>query len=52
MVLATYVDNIIVFSLNKQKSKSLFEDLKRNRLDIRDLRDINTYLGVEVVRDR
>jgi hypothetical protein len=52
-VLATYVDNILVFKKDISLIDSLYKDLtSTSKLDITNLGKIKEFLGVEILRDR
>jgi hypothetical protein len=53
IVLATHVDDILVFAKDISLVNSLYKDLTRtSNLEVTNLGEIKEFLGVEVIRDR
>jgi hypothetical protein len=53
IILATHVDDILVFAKNIDLVNNLYKDLaKISKLEITDLGEIKVFLGVEIIRDR
>jgi len=53
IVLATHVDDIIVFSKNIDLINTLYRDITNiSKLEITNLGEIKEFLGVEIIRDR
>ena len=53
IILATHVDDILVFAQNIDLINNLYKDLSRtSKLEITNLGEIKEFLGVEIIRDR
>ena len=53
VIIATHVDDLLIFAKDKQIIKDLFSDLSSiSSLEIKDLGEIREFLGVQVIRDR
>jgi len=53
IILAIYIDNILVFSNNITLVNNLYKDLSRtSKLDITNLEEIKEFLEVEIIRNR
>jgi hypothetical protein len=53
IVLATHVDNILVFAKDTSLVNSLYKDLSNiSNLEITNLGEIKEFLGIEIIRDR
>jgi hypothetical protein len=53
IILATHVDDILVFAKSIDLVNNLYKDLaKSSRLEITNLGEIKEFLGVEIIRDR
>ncbi|KAF1925481.1 uncharacterized protein M421DRAFT_70010, partial [Didymella exigua CBS 183.55] len=53
IVLATHVDNILVFAKDISLVQSLYKDLTTtSKLEVTNLGEIREFLGVEIIRDR
>lgn len=53
IILATHVDDILVFAQNIDLVNNLYKDLSRtSKLEITNLGEIKEFLGVEIIRDR
>jgi hypothetical protein len=53
IVLATHVDNILVFAKDTTLVNSLYKDLSNiSNLEITNLGETKEFLGVEIIRDR
>ena len=49
IIIAIYVDNLLVFSKSEKFTKDLYNKLAK-KLDIKDLGEANYYLGVEIIK--
>jgi hypothetical protein len=53
IILATHVDDILVFAKDIKLVNNLYKDLSRiSKLEISNLGEIKEFLGVEIIRDR
>ena len=53
MIIATHVDDLLIFAANNDQIDQLYQDLSGiSNLQIKDLGDVTQYLGVQVIRDR
>jgi hypothetical protein len=52
IVLATHVDDILVFAKDLELVNSLYKDLTSTKLEVSNLGEIKEFLGVEIIRDR
>jgi hypothetical protein len=52
IILAIYVDDLLVFSKDVSNIDNLFEDLRNKDLDITNLGPIQEFLGIEIRRDK
>jgi len=53
IILATHVDNILVFAKDISLVNNLYKKLKdTSKLEVTNLGEIKEFLGVEVIRDR
>ena len=52
IVLATHVDDILVFAKDLELVNSLYKDLTSSKLEVSNLGEIKEFLGVEIIRDR
>ena len=51
IMLAVYVDDILVFAKDTPSIKELYNDLVRAKLDVVDLGEVKEYLGIEIYRE-
>ena len=51
VILATHIDDILIFSKNIENIKSLYKDLNKD-LEVSDLGEVKYYLGIEIIRNR
>ena len=53
IVLATHVDNLLVFTKTKTLVDNLYLEITtKTKLDVSNLGEIKEFLGVEIIRDR
>ena len=53
IILATYVDNLLVFTTSLELVNNLNKDLtKSSKLEITDLKDNKEFLSIEIIRHR
>lgn len=53
IVLATHVDDILVFAKTKEIANNIYKDLTEySKLEISNLGEIREFLGVEIIRNR
>lgn len=52
IILAVYVDDLLIFAKDVHSVDDLFKDLRSKDLDITNLGPITEFLGIEIIRDR
>ena len=53
IIIATHVDDLLIFAKNKQVVDNLYKDLEAvSSLEIKNLGEVREFLGVEVIRDK
>ena len=53
IIVLVYVDNCLIFSLDKDTINQLFDKLKnKEKLDLTDEDDVEKYLGVEIEQNK
>ncbi len=51
LVITVYVDDILIIGRNKIVIQD-FKDSLRKKFNIKDIREIQDYLGIEIIRNR
>ena len=51
IIIATHVDDLLIFGIDKQRIKQLFHELSEiSELEIKDLGDVTEFLGIRITR--